>query len=586
MTVSKEYTNYSSRRKIKNYARKVCSTKTLKKRLPILEWLPKYNLSFLLQDVLAGTTVGLTAISQGIAYAVIAGLSPEYGLYASLTAGFVYIIFGSCKFVTVGPTAIVSTMTGKYVAGFSPDFAILAAFLSGVIILSMGIFNLGFLVEFISMPVIKGFTTAAALQIMASQLKSLFGLTGAAGSYFAESVYNFVKNIKSATLWDPVLGFITIAILLLLKKIGEGCKRTDGLVKQIRWFISLARNAVIVVVGMAVAYVIKITMDSEPLALVGDIGSGLPSIGPPPFSTVFNNQTYSFLDMLQTLGPKSISLPLVIVIESVAIAKAFSEDGRVDATQEMIALGLCNIIGSFAKSMPITGAFSRAALNYASGVQTQAGGITNCLLIIVALTIFTSTFYYIPKACLAGLIIVAMFSIMDNKIFLKLWKASKKEFVVLIITVIVCLCVGLEYGIVTGVAVEALMLLFKQSRPIIDVKILKNDTGEITLIPLPEVLSYCAAEHLRRLLLKVSTRLDTNSVTVIDGANLKSMDSSVAANILSVIEDYEKRGCHMWLLNFNNDIKHMCTVVNQNISGKFVNAPNVLDLTVAFRKEV
>ncbi|XP_052747687.1 sodium-independent sulfate anion transporter-like [Galleria mellonella] len=585
MTVSLEYSNSSiSRKKLRNYARKACSTKTLKKRVPITEWLPKYSWSFLIQDILAGTTVGLTAISQGIAYAVIAGLSPEYGLYASLTAGFVYIIFGSCKYVTVGPTAIVSAMTGKYVAGYSPDFAILAAFLSGILILLMGIFNLGFLVEFISKPVIKGFTTAAALQVISSQLKSLFGLTGASGNYFAESVYNFVVNIRTATLWDPVLGIITVIILIILKKVGADCKRTDDLLKQIRWFVSLARNAVVVIVGMVVAYIIKRTTDNEPLALVGDIDGGLPTIGYPPFNTVVGNETYSFLDMLQTLGPKSISLPLVIVLESVAIAKAFSEDGRVDATQEMISLGLCNIIGSFAKSMPITGAFSRAALNYASGVQTQAGGVTNCILIIVALTLLTSTFYYIPKATLSGLIIVALWTMVDYEIFIKLWKASKREFILALITVIVCLCVGLEYGIVTGVTVEALMLLFSQSRPSIEVNTLRHATGEIIVIPLPEVVSYCAAEHLRRLLLKVPLKSNTDCTTVIDGANLRSMDSTVAANILSVIEDYEKKGRRIWLLNFNCNVEKLCLVLNSNISDKFVNVPNVLDLVIPFHK--
>ncbi|XP_052747635.1 sodium-independent sulfate anion transporter-like [Galleria mellonella] len=587
MTLLNEYQNSTSlRKRFKNYTKNTCSTKLLKKRLPIIKWLPKYSIPFFIQDIIAGITVGLTAIPQGIAYAVVAGLSPEYGLYASLTSGFVYIIFGSCKDVTVGPTAIVSALVAKYVAGYSSDFAILAAFLSGVLILLMGIFNLGFLVEFISMPVIKGFTIAGALQIASSQLKSFFALAGSSGNYFAESVYNFAINIKTARLWDPILATVTIIMLILLQKLGVGCKRTDGLLKQIRWFTSLGRNAVVVIIGMCVAYVIKITTDSEPLALVGEIGNGLPNIGLPPFNTIVGNETYLFSDMLQVLGPQSIVLPLVIILESVAISKAFAEGGKVDATQEMIALGLCNIIGSFARSMPITGSFTRTALNYASGVQTQAGGVTKCLLIIVALTFLTSTFYYIPKASLAGLIIVAMFSMIDYEIFPKLWKASKREFFLLLITIIVCLCAGLEYGIVTGVVTEALMLLFNRSRPVIGVHTLKHDTGDITLISLPEVISYCAAEHLRRLLFKVSLKFDINCVTVIDGTNLRSMDSTVATNILSVIEDYQKRGRCVWLLNFNCNVQKLCTVINGNIADKFVSAPNALDLAVAFHKRV
>ncbi|XP_059061787.1 sodium-independent sulfate anion transporter-like [Achroia grisella] len=574
------------RKRLKKHAASVCKVKSIKKLLPITEWLPRYNLSFLIQDIIAGITVGLTAIPQGIAYAVVAGLSPEYGLYASLTSGFVYIVFGSCKYVTVGPTAIVSTMVAKYVLGYSPDFAILAAFLSGVLILLMGVFNLGFLVDFISLPVIKGFTIAAALQIAASQLKSFFALAGPSGNYFAESVYYFAINIKTARLWDPILATITIIMLILLQKLGLGCKRTDDLLKQIRWFISLARNAVVVVIGMIVAYIIKVTLDDEPLALVGNIDKGLPKIQPPPFNTVVGNETYLFSDMLEVLGPQSIVLPLVVILESVAISKAFAEGGKVDATQEMIALGLCNIVGSFAGSMPITGSFTRTALNYASGVQTQAGGVTKCLLIIVSLTFLTSTFYYIPNASLAGLIIVAMFSMIEYEIILQLWKVSKREFFLLTITIIVCLCTGLEYGIVAGIVLEALILLFYQSRPTIQVNTLKSDAGEITVITLPDAVPYCAAEHLRRLLLKVSMKLDANYVTVIDGTNLKSMDTTVAANLLSVIEDYVRRLRPIWLLNFNSEVKNMCLVVNKNISDKFISAPNVLDFAISFRKEV
>ncbi|KAH9628319.1 hypothetical protein HF086_016661 [Spodoptera exigua] len=216
------------RRKAKKWVQKSCSVEVVKKRLPIISWLPKYKSEYFIQDVIAGITVGLTAIPQGIAYAVIAGLSPEYGLYASLTSGVVYVIFGSCYNVTVGPTAILAAMTAKYVVDYSADFAILTAFLSGVFMFMMGILNLGFLVEFISMPVISGFTTAAALQIAAAQLKSFFGLKGSSGNFFAESILNFFNNVGTIQLWETVLSTATIVMLILLKKMGQGCKRTDG----------------------------------------------------------------------------------------------------------------------------------------------------------------------------------------------------------------------------------------------------------------------------------------------------------------------------------------------------------------------
>ncbi|KPJ00123.1 Sodium-independent sulfate anion transporter [Papilio xuthus] len=566
------------RRRIKNSVKNTCSAKTVKKRLPIIQWLPKYNGTLLIQDIIAGITVGLTAIPQGIAYAVVAGLSPEYGLYSGLMGGFVYLFFGSCKDITVGPTAVLSTMTAKYVANYSADFAVLAAFLTGVVSFAMGILNLGFLVEFISMPVISGFTTSAAMQIAAAQLKSLFGLSGSSGNFFAESIYNFVRNIKTAKLWDPVLGFSTILILIILKKLGSGCGRNDNLKKQLRWFASLARNAIVVLLGIIIAYVLKVTTFSEPLILIGDIGSGLPKVQPPPFSTVVRNETYSFGDMTRTMGPESIVLPLVAILESVAIAKAFSGGVRVDATQEMIALGLCNMVGSFVRSMPVTGSFTRTALNHASGVQTPAGGIFTGLLIILALSLLTSTFYYIPKASLAGLIITAMFSMIDYTIFPRLWKGSKKELFVITTTILVCLCVGLEYGIVTGIVVDAVMLLYSTARPFLYVETITGEKGDLIILPLPDKLSYCAAEYVRSTILKASQTVVMDSIIVIDGINLKHMDSTVASNLVSVVKDIEKKTCKVIFLNFNTDMKDMCLDLNPKFINKFVMASNAIDV--------
>lgn len=584
MTVSSENNNLF-KRKTKKCLKNVCSTKMLKKRMPIIEWLPKYKREYIIQDIIAGITVGLTAIPQGMAYAVIAGLPPEYGLYASLTSGIIYVIFGSCYNITVGPTAIVSTLTTRYVTGYSPDFAILVAFLSGVLILLLGVLNLGFLVEFISMPVINGFTNAAALQIAASQLKSFFGLQGSSGNYFAESVYNFFNNVTTAKVWEPILGSSTIIMLLLLKKMGQGCKRTDGIIKQARWFISLSRNAVVVVVGMIIAYTIKLVSDSEPLILIGDIGHGLPTFGWPPFSTVVGNQTYSFTEMVQTIGVQSAVLPFVAIIETVAIAKAFAEGGRIDATQEMIAVGLCNIIGSFGRSMPITGSFTRTALNHISGVKTPAGGVTKVLLLVIALTYLTSTFYYIPKASLAGLIITAMFSMMDFSIVSSLWKNSVKEFLLWQVTTIVCLFLGLEYGILIGVLAEALLLLYNVSRPSLKVELLKALKGDILVINLCENVSYCAAEYVRQKVMRATSYTLSNVPIVLNGVNLKMLDFTAASNLMSIIKDLDKTH-YIILLNFNEDLKKLCLSIDSQFESRFMYASSPLELTEIFTKDV
>ncbi|XP_045445815.1 sodium-independent sulfate anion transporter-like [Melitaea cinxia] len=571
---------------IRKSCKKVCSVKSVKSLLPITTWLPKYNITLLIQDIIAGITVGLTAIPQGIAYAIVAGLPPEYGLYAGLMGGIVYLFFGSCKDITIGPTAILSAMTAKYVSDYSYDYAILVAFLSGWVILTMGVMNLGFLVEFISIPVISGFTTAAALQIASAQLISLFGMEGKSGNYFSESIISFFKNITTINIRDSVLGIITILMLLVLKRIGEGCSRTDGVVKQLRWFISIGRNAVVVIIGIIIAYSLKVTTGEEPLRIIGEIGSGLPTIQSPPFSTVVGNETHNFIDMLQTIGPGSIILPLVAILELIAIAKAFAGGAEVNATQEMIALGLCNIIGSFALSMPITGSFTRTALNNASGVQTTAGGIFTAILILLALSLLTSTFYYIPKASLAGLIITAMFYMIDYKIFIRLWKTSKRELFYFIATICVCLVLGLEYGIVAGVIIDALVLLFTSARPSLEVNNIIETKGYVCIIiRLPESLPYCAADHLRRKILKISFGAECDTFIIIDGVVLRKMDSTVASNLMSLIKDVEKSNVKILFLNFDNYFKDMCNMINPKYSNKFLtccsdNIEDIVEITV------
>ena len=296
------------------------------------------------------------------------------------------------------------------------------------------------------------------------------------------------------------------------------------------------------------------------------------------------NETHTFSDMLQHLGPESISLPLVAILELVAIAKAFADGAQIQATQEMIALGLCNIIGSFALSMPITGSFTRTALNNASGVQTPASGIFTAMLIVLALSLLTSTFYYIPKASLAGLIITAMFYMIDYKIMRRLWYSSKRELFILIATMCVCLSLGLEYGIMAGVIIDALSLLFSIARPSIEVNAVGASKGNMVLISLPESLSYCAADHVRRKILNSANNAEFDTVIVVDGSNLRNMDTTVASNLMSIIKDMEKRSVQIMFLNFDMSLKKTCTDINSNFADKFLTDAHTSKGDIEFTK--
>lgn len=260
-----------------------CNRKFIFKRLPILQWLPAYEARFLLEDIVAGLSVGLTVIPQGIAFAVMANLEPQYGLYSAFMGCFVYCVFGSCKDLTIGPTAIMALMVQVYVGSLGANFAILLTFLTGCIILMLGLLNLGmysrnnyvnntisnlicldsdagFLVQFISMPVTAGFTSAAAITIASGQVKSLLGLPGRSNE-FVDSWINVYEHIGQTKLWDAVLGFTTIGVLLLLRSLRSKWSLMGK-------YLALSRNAVVVIGGAALAYYCS-TFGSKPFSLTG-----------------------------------------------------------------------------------------------------------------------------------------------------------------------------------------------------------------------------------------------------------------------------------------------------------------------------
>ncbi|XP_046959646.1 sodium-independent sulfate anion transporter-like, partial [Vanessa cardui] len=563
------------RKRWRTTASKFCNMESWRRRLPISIWLPNYCLEYLLRDAIAGITVGLTSIPQGIAYAILAGLPPQVGLYSSIFPGIVYAIFGSCKDVTVGPTAILAALLAKYVAR-SPDFAYLATFLSGCLILLLGVLQLGFLLDFISKPVISGFTTAAALQISATQLKSLFHIKGASGGTFITALINFFKNIKTVQLWDTVLGVSTIIVLLLLKRATIPTTSSDGRIRVVLaniWlYVVRARNALVVFVGLILAYVLSLE-GITPFALTGTIQGGLPNFGPPPFSTTVDNKTHlNFEEMLQVFGPEGFAMPLVAILESIAIAKAFAGSATVDATQEMIAIGACNMLSSLAQSMPVTGSFTRTALNHASGVITPAGSLFKASLVLLSVTLLAEAFYFIPRATLAGIIMVAMMSIIDFTIVKKLWINNKPELLVWLLTLCVGVSAGLEYGIAAGAGADALRALAAAARPRLYSQQFKVGNQDCVSLCLQGALSYACAEHVPR---ELRARAAHARVLVLDARHLRAADFGVFENLVTVILDLEKQKHRILLWNF--DVKHQKLLedLHPGISSRFVSGPSI-----------
>ncbi|XP_076379252.1 sodium-independent sulfate anion transporter isoform X1 [Megalopta genalis] len=546
----------------------------LLRRIPILAWLPVYSWSKLLQDTLAGLTVGLTAIPQGIAYAIVAGLPPQYGLYSGIMGCFIYLVFGSCKDITVGPTAIMALLSQHHVMRLGEDIAVFVCFLSGCIILLMGLLHLGFLVEFVSMPVISGFSNAAALIIATSQLGTLFGLSGRSDS-FIDAIVKVVDHVNEITLWDTVLGVSSMIVLVCLKNLPG--KKTGTPFQKFLWLSSLARNAIVVIIGIILSYSLY-SSGIKPFKITGNITEGLPPFGPPPFSIVTGNHTYNFLETVNELGSTAVSVPLVAILESIAIAKAFAKGKTVDANQEMFALGLCNIFGSLVRSMPATGSFTRTAVNNASGVKTPMGGVITGCLVLLACGLLTSTFEFIPKATLAAVIIVAMYYMFDLSIFGMIWRTKKIDLIPLTVTFLSCLAIGSEYGLIAGIVVNLILLLYFTARPGLLIEERVVDGLTILFVSPKQSLSYPAAEYLRECVMSwCSTRSETIPV-IVEGRHVHRIDATVAKNLALLLMDLEARNQKLVFWNWCEDARRTLISYDSSLTMSFKTSGSVTQI--------
>ncbi|XP_065370270.1 sodium-independent sulfate anion transporter [Calliphora vicina] len=519
---------------------------TISKKFPIISWLPKYERSFLFSDFIAGFTVGLTMIPQGIAYGVVAGLEPQYGLYSAFMGSFMYIIFGSCKDVTIATTAIMALMVHPY-AVLSPEYAAMIAFFAGCIVLILGLLNLGVLVRFISIPVIIGFTTAAAITIGSAQINNIFGIK-APSNDLIPAWKHFFTHLNSIGWNDASLGIVSLIFLLAMKK-----AKDIPFGNRTFWkYVSLSRNSMAVIIGTFLAYILS-RDGSQPFRVTGNVTAGLPPFRVPLHGTTINGTEVSLKEMLNTVGGSFASIPLVAILEVVAIAKAFSKGRIVNASQEMIALGMCNIMGSFVSSMPVTGSFTRTAVNNASGVKTTLGGLVTGALVLMALAFLTQTFYYIPKATLSAIIIAAMISLVEVEKIRDTWKSKKKDFFPFLVTLFICLFWSLEYGILCGIAANISYILYSSARPQIWLYTQKLMDYEFGMVDVKQKLDFASAEYLKEKVVEFVNfyQKDGIHLIVINGLEINSIDYTVAANIVSLREDLKVLNCDMICWNWN-----------------------------------
>ena len=420
----------------------------LKQLFPILSWLPKYSQKDLFDDLPAGITVGIMLIPQGMAYALIAGLPIEYGLYASLVPQIIYAITGTSRQLSVGPVAMDSLLVAAGLSAIAAigsdryvELAIGLALMMGCIQLLLGLLKAGFLVNFLSRPIISGFTSAAALIIGLNQISNLFGIEIPRNNQIQNFFYSTSEKFSEIHIATLAIGLVAAALIIFLSKYRNKIKIP----------------ATLIVVALGILVVFGLELDQAGVAIVGVIPDGLPNFHVPTLNVD------DFYDLL----PIAITLALIAFMEAYSVAKSIEEkhDYKIDANQELRALGLSNIIGSLFQSYPTTGGFSRSAVNDNAGAVTPMASLIAASLIALTLLFLTPIFYFLPKAVLAAIIIVSVVGLIDIKLPISLWKSHKVEALLLFVTFIVTATVGMTEGIASGVSLSIVVLVYRQMRP-------------------------------------------------------------------------------------------------------------------------
>lgn len=436
-------------------------TSKMAKYLPILDWGRTYNRDTLTNDLVAAVIVTIMLIPQSLAYALLAGLPPEMGLYASMLPIVLYAIFGTSRALAVGPVAVVSLLTvaavskiavpgtSEYIAA-----AITLAFLSGLILLTFGLFRLGFLANFLSHPVIAGFITATGIIIAASQLQNILGID-AHGHTLPDLIASLAQNASNVNWITAAIGVLATAFLFWVRKGLLPLLAGLGVAPRVAGIIAKAGPvAAIVVTTLGVWF---FDLSARGVQVVGDVPKGLPSLTLPSFS----------VDMWSNLITAAVLISVIGFVESVSVAQtlAAKRRQRIDPDQELIGLGAANLGASLTGGFPVTGGFSRSVVNYDAGADTPAAGAYTAIGLAGASLFLTPLIFHLPKATLAATIIVAVLSLVDFSILKKTWRHSKADFAAVATTMAITLLMGVELGVTAGVSISILIHLYKTSRP-------------------------------------------------------------------------------------------------------------------------
>ncbi|WP_373529458.1 SulP family inorganic anion transporter [Nostoc sp.] len=531
----------------------------LSRYISAFDWLLNYQSKHLVGDITAGIIVTSLLIPQSMAYALLAGLPPKIGLYASLLPPIIYPLLGTSRVLAVGPVAVDSLMVAAAIAQFAPQdtprylsLALTLAFLVGIIEIGMGVLRLGFLVNFLSRSVISGFISGAAVIIAFSQVKHLFGLKIPATESFFELLALIVNKLPQTNIMTLALGVGSVGILFYFN---------NPLIKQLKrlhWSdqnilpISKSAPLLVVILGTLLVWAFQLDKIAE-IKIVGEIPAGLPSF------------TLPLLDLqtLQSLLPAALAISLVGYMEGFAGGQALASKRRekINANQELVGFGAANIGAAFTGGYPVTGGLSRSVVNYAAGANTGLASIITGLLIAVTVMFLTSLFYFLPQTCLAAIIITAVYKLIDFATLKRMWVYDKADAIAWLATFATVLVLGVEKGIILGAAIALGLHLWRTSKPHIaivgrlgDSEHFRNElrypvqtSPQVLAVRVDESLYFANAKYLENFLTQaIADRLEVTTILLVCSA-VNAIDASALEILEALVADLKSLKIEFYL---------------------------------------
>jgi len=518
--------------------------KFLLKYIPILDVLRNYDLDKLKADLISGSTVGVVLIPQGMAYAVIAGLPPIYGLYAGLIPLFIYPLFGTSRHISIGPVAIDMLILAAglgFLAGSDPSekitFAIMIAFMTGVFQILMGFLKLGFVFNLFSRPVISGFTIAAPIIIIASQMGTLLNMN-IENSQFIHVILIDLWN-QLGNIHYPSFGLSVFFILFLIL--------------MRRYYAKLPESVLLVTLTIIVVSFISVSQWG--ISQVGSIPVGLPDLALPALDTA----------AIREIAPNAFTLALIQFMTVASLSKSFARKHgyTVNPNQELLAIGASNVTGSFFQSLPVSSSFTRSAIAEQAGAKTSLNNIFAGILILFTLLFLTPLFEILPEPLLGAIIVVSVSSLVDIRELKFLINTKRRDALVAFITFISVLTIGIQEGIIIGLVSSVLALLMKMSKPTVaelglvpETRDFKNRERFSEVKTIPDVLilrvdapfSFVNAEFFKNYILDKSMNgSDAPRYVIIDGTTIGDLDVSAMDSLLMIIETLNKQGIELYI---------------------------------------